>query len=92
MGALGLPRAHVVGHSASACLVLQFALDVPDRVRSLALLEPALMAVPSPPEVPRALELYRAGDIAAAVDTCMAAGLAAFFARHPFGVAASGAS
>jgi hypothetical protein len=27
------------------------------------------MAVPSPPEVPQALELYRAGDTAAAVDT-----------------------
>ncbi len=27
------------------------------------------MAVPSPPEVPRALELYRSGDTTAAVDT-----------------------
>lgn len=36
---------------------------------SLALLEPALLAVPSPPEVPRAIELYRAGDTVSAVDT-----------------------
>jgi 3-oxoadipate enol-lactonase len=43
--------------------------DAADNVHSLALLEPALMAVPSPPEVPQALELYRAGDTAAAVDT-----------------------
>lgn len=66
---LGLERAHVVGHSASACIALQIASDASDSVHSLALLEPALMAVPSPPEVPRALELYRAGDTAAAVDT-----------------------
>jgi pimeloyl-ACP methyl ester carboxylesterase len=66
---LGLDRVHVVGHSASGCIVLQFALDVPDIVQSVALLEPALLAVPSPAEVPRALELYRAGDTITAVDT-----------------------
>ena len=66
---LGIERAHIVGHSASACIALQIALDASDSVHSLALLEPALMAVPSPPEVPRALELYRAGDTTAAVDT-----------------------
>jgi pimeloyl-ACP methyl ester carboxylesterase len=27
MGALGIARAHLVGHSASGCMVLQFALD-----------------------------------------------------------------
>jgi pimeloyl-ACP methyl ester carboxylesterase len=66
---LGLARVHVVGHSASACIALQIALDASDSVHSLALLEPALVAVPSPPEVPRALELYRAGDTTAAIDT-----------------------
>jgi 3-oxoadipate enol-lactonase len=66
---LGLERAHLVGHSASACIALQMALDAPDRVHSLALLEAALMAVPSPPEVPRAMELFRANDVAGAVDT-----------------------
>lgn len=66
---LGLGRAHVVGHSASGCMVLQIALDVPDIVQSLALLEPALLAVPSPAEVPRALELYRSGDTITAVNT-----------------------
>jgi pimeloyl-ACP methyl ester carboxylesterase len=66
---LGFERAHVVGHSASGCIALQIALDVSESVHSLALLEPALMAVPSPPEVPRALELYRAGDTTTAVDT-----------------------
>jgi pimeloyl-ACP methyl ester carboxylesterase len=66
---LGIQRAHIVGHSASGCIALQFALDASEIVRSVVLFEPALMAVPSPPEVPRALELYRAGDMAAAVET-----------------------
>jgi 3-oxoadipate enol-lactonase len=66
---LGIERAHVVGHSASACIALQLALDAPETVHSLGLLEPALMVVPSPPEIPRALELYRAGNTVAAIDT-----------------------
>jgi len=73
MRALGIKRAHVVGHSASGCIALQFALDVPDIVRSLALLEPALLAVPSPPDVPRALELYQSGDAPSAVETFLRA-------------------
>ena len=66
---LGIGRAHLVGHSASACIALQIAADAPDVVHSLAVLEPALMAVPSPPEVPQALELYRSGDTRSAVET-----------------------
>jgi 3-oxoadipate enol-lactonase len=69
MRAIGVARAHVVGHSASGCMVLQFALDVPDIVHSVAVLEPALMAVPSPLGVLRALELYRAGERTNAVQT-----------------------
>lgn len=65
---LGIERAHIIGHSSSANMALQLALDAPDAVHSLALLEPALMAVPSPPEIPQALELYRAGDKVKAVD------------------------
>jgi pimeloyl-ACP methyl ester carboxylesterase len=48
-------------------------LDAPDIVRSVAILEPALMAVPSPPDVPRALELYRAGERTTAVETFLRA-------------------
>jgi pimeloyl-ACP methyl ester carboxylesterase len=69
MRAIGVARAHIVGHSASGCMALQFALDVPDIVHSAAVLEPALMAVPSPPGVLRALELYRAGERTSAVQT-----------------------
>jgi pimeloyl-ACP methyl ester carboxylesterase len=66
---LGVDRVHVVGHSASACIAIEIGLSAAERVRSLVLLEPALMAVPSAPEVPRALELYRAGRTGEAVDT-----------------------
>jgi pimeloyl-ACP methyl ester carboxylesterase len=66
---LGIERAHIVGHSSSGNIALQLALDAPHVVRSLALLEPALLIVPSPPQVPQALGLYRAGDKAGAVDT-----------------------
>ncbi len=40
---LGVERVHVVGDSFGGCVALQFALDFPEVVHSLALLEPALM-------------------------------------------------
>jgi pimeloyl-ACP methyl ester carboxylesterase len=40
---LGVERAHVVGHSYGGAVALQFALETPGMVRSLALLEPGLM-------------------------------------------------
>jgi pimeloyl-ACP methyl ester carboxylesterase len=73
MRALHIERAHVVGHSASGCMALQFALDLPETVHSVALLEPALMAVPSPPDVPRSIEMFRAGDRRGAVETFLRA-------------------
>jgi pimeloyl-ACP methyl ester carboxylesterase len=67
---LGIERAHLVGHSSSACMAIQLALDAPDAVQSLALLEPALTTVvASSPQVLQALERYRSGDKAGAVDT-----------------------
>jgi pimeloyl-ACP methyl ester carboxylesterase len=65
---LGVARAHVVGHSSGAAVALQLALDHPDAVRSLALLETALLAVPSGPFAGEAIGRYRAGDRAGAVD------------------------
>jgi pimeloyl-ACP methyl ester carboxylesterase len=49
---LGIQRTHIVGHSASACICLQIALDVPEIVHSVAVLEPALMAVGWQPSRP----------------------------------------
>jgi pimeloyl-ACP methyl ester carboxylesterase len=71
---LGIERAHIVGHSNSANLALQVALDVPDAVHSLVLVETALQRVPSAAARAKAflmpaLERYRAGDHAGAIDT-----------------------
>jgi pimeloyl-ACP methyl ester carboxylesterase len=70
---LGIERAHVVGHASSGNIALQLALDAPDAVHSLAILEPALYSVPSAQTsrafVGTAVQLYRAGDKAGAVDT-----------------------
>jgi pimeloyl-ACP methyl ester carboxylesterase len=38
---LGIDRAHIVGHSSSANIALQLALDAPEAVVTLTLLEPA---------------------------------------------------
>lgn len=44
---LGVPRAHVVGHSTGAAVAAQLTLDEPERVVTLALLELSLLSVPS---------------------------------------------
>ncbi len=44
---LGIERAHVVGHSSGGVIALRLALDAPELVHSLVLLEPALLDVPS---------------------------------------------
>jgi pimeloyl-ACP methyl ester carboxylesterase len=41
---LGVERAHVMGHSLGGTISIQLALDHPDRVNDLALMEPAIMA------------------------------------------------
>ena len=73
---LGIERAHVVGHSSSANIALQLALDAPEVVHSLAVLEPALYSVPSARTsrvAEAALQLYHAGDKAGAMDTFLRA-------------------
>jgi pimeloyl-ACP methyl ester carboxylesterase len=44
---LGVAHAHVAGHSSGAAVALQLALDHPERVHTLMLLELSLLSVPS---------------------------------------------
>ena len=72
---LEIDRAHVVGHSAGGVIALQLAIDRPERVGSLALLEPALLMVPSAEKLGEklqpAVDHYEAGEPAAGVDAFM---------------------
>jgi pimeloyl-ACP methyl ester carboxylesterase len=70
---LGVKRAHIVGHSYGGMIALQLALDAPDRVATLALLEPAGIAAPSGERfgaevMQPSTERYAAGDRAGAVE------------------------
>jgi pimeloyl-ACP methyl ester carboxylesterase len=76
---VGMRRAHLVGHSSGGNIILQLALDAPELVGSLAVLEPALPVEASGSErllstrtfMAPVMERYRAGDKAGAVDGFM---------------------
>jgi pimeloyl-ACP methyl ester carboxylesterase len=73
---LGLERAHLAGHSFGGSIALEMARQEPSAVRSLLLLEAVLPGVPRDPAdqkffletITAAVQLYGAGDRAAAVD------------------------
>jgi pimeloyl-ACP methyl ester carboxylesterase len=69
---VGWPTAHIVGHSYGGLVALHLAMDAPDRVASVAVLEPAARGIPSADKVVAALQpvfgAYRSGDTAGAVD------------------------
>lgn len=69
---LGVARAHVVGHSFGGAIALQLALDAPEVVHSLALLEPALAVGASAASyreaLARAEQRYREAGAAVVVD------------------------
>ena len=66
LGHLGVRRAHLAGHSTGATIALQLAVDRPDIVHTLALLEPPLTGAPSAgaffEKARPALAAYQAGD------------------------------
>jgi len=69
---LGIARAHVVGHSFGGVVALQLALDAPELVQTLALLEPALAVGASGPgyyeSLASGIQRYRDVGGAVAVD------------------------
>jgi pimeloyl-ACP methyl ester carboxylesterase len=72
---LGVPRAHVAGHSSGAAVAVQLALDHPETVHSLILLELSLFSVPSGDafveQAGPAFEAYASGDHATALANFM---------------------
>jgi len=66
LGALGISKAHVVGHSYGAQIALQLGLDASEVVHTLALFELAIYSVPSMQQVADAFgpiaEQYMSGD------------------------------
>jgi pimeloyl-ACP methyl ester carboxylesterase len=72
---LGVPRAHIAGHSSGGAVALQLTLDHPERVQTLALLEVSLLKLPACDafleEAGPALAAYAAGDHARAVANFM---------------------
>lgn len=70
LNALGISRAHIVGHSFGGCVALQLALDRPALVRSLVVMEPPLFdpnAAVSP--FAKRETMYHAGDKLGAMST-----------------------
>jgi pimeloyl-ACP methyl ester carboxylesterase len=74
---LGMPHAHVVGHSSGAAVAAQLALDDLDRVHTLTLLELSLFSVPAGPafleQAAPVLDAYAAGQNEEAIAMFLAA-------------------
>src|SRR5687767_2688000 len=74
---LGLRPVHIAGHSSGAAVAAQLALDHPESVHTLMLLEPSLISVPSLDalftQLEPALEAYASGDHAGALAIFMSA-------------------
>jgi pimeloyl-ACP methyl ester carboxylesterase len=66
LGHLGVPRAHVAGHSTGGVVAAQLAVDGPEAMQTLTLLEPLMLSVPSGEAVLRqvgpAFEAYGNGE------------------------------
>ena len=74
---LGIPRAHIAGHSSGAAVAAQLALDRPETVHTLILMELSLLSVPAGEhfleQAGPAFEAYASGDHARALAMFMTA-------------------
>lgn len=74
---LGVRRAHIAGHSTGASIGAQLALDYPEKVHTLTLLEPTLVSLPRGGEFLKAagpvFEAYESGDHSGALAIFVAA-------------------
>jgi pimeloyl-ACP methyl ester carboxylesterase len=74
---LGVPRGHIAGHSSGAAVAAQLALDHPETVHTLILLELSLLSVPSGEaffqQAGPAFEAYGTGDHEGALAIFMSA-------------------
>jgi pimeloyl-ACP methyl ester carboxylesterase len=77
LGHLGVRRAHIAGHSSGAAVALQLAIERPEIVHTLALLELSLLSVPSAAgflqKAGPAFAAYAAGQHETALATFMSA-------------------
>jgi pimeloyl-ACP methyl ester carboxylesterase len=74
---LDIPRAHIAGHSSGAAVAAQLALDHPETVRTLVLMELSLLSVPGGKsfleQAGPAFEVYGSGDHSRALAMFMTA-------------------
>lgn len=74
---LCVDRAHLVGHSYGGAMAIQLAIEAPDLVHSITVLEPAILAPETVAAFSEALfpifEAYKSGDIDKALDLFMSA-------------------
>jgi pimeloyl-ACP methyl ester carboxylesterase len=74
---LDVPRAHLAGHSSGGSVAAQLALDYPELVHTLILLEPTVLSVPSGPafleQAGPVFEAYGSGDASGAVAAFLSA-------------------
>jgi pimeloyl-ACP methyl ester carboxylesterase len=75
---LGIPAAHVVGHSLGGLIALRMAVDAPEVVRTLSLLEAPVLTTPEGEQHMRQVagpagELFKKGDAEGALDSFLRA-------------------
>jgi pimeloyl-ACP methyl ester carboxylesterase len=80
LDSLGMRSAHVLGYSYGGVVALEAALMAPTRIRSLTLLEPILLEVPSAGDfvagMAPVMSRYTDGDMEGAVTATLAASAA----------------